>query len=151
MSQFINEIENIFRLKIPFDTVYTSVFLIKSEGRNILVDCATTSDDVNRYILPALAALGYSLSDVTAIVLTHNHGDHAGGLHHILELNPDIEVVTDARTITKDLSAYPLPGHTLDSIGVFDSRTNTLISGDGLQGAGVDKYRCSFAGQKRLS
>jgi glyoxylase-like metal-dependent hydrolase (beta-lactamase superfamily II) len=33
-------------------------------------------------------------------------------------------------------------GHTKDCIGVLDSRTGALISGDGIQGAGVDKYRC---------
>jgi len=36
-----------------------------------------------------------------------------------------------------------LAGHTEDSIGVFDERTHTLITGDGLQGAGVDRYHCS--------
>ncbi len=35
-----------------------------------------------------------------------------------------------------------MKGHTLDCIGVFDQKNNTLISGDGLQGAGIGKYRC---------
>ena len=31
----------------------------------------------------------------------------------------------------------------MDCIGVLDERSRTLITGDGLQGAGVDKYPCS--------
>lgn len=37
-----------------------------------------------------------------------------------------------------------MKGHTIDCIGVLDERSGTLISGDGLQGAGVGKYRCSL-------
>ena len=39
-------------------------------------------------------------------------------------------------------------GHTLDSVGIYDSRTHTLIAGDGLQGAGVDRYPCSLASRE---
>lgn len=75
--------------------------------------------------------------------MTHKHGDHAGGRKRILSLAPNIEVVTDVRTLSHGISTYPMAGHTVDFIGVFDERSHTLISGDGLQGAGVDKYRCS--------
>ena len=141
-ATFCEQIKDIYRLKIPFDTVYTSVFLIKTVEKKILFDCATTADDVDTYIVPALGELGYFLSDVDMIVLSHSHEDHAGGRERILELAPRIEIVTDVRPLCKGVSTYPLPGHTADSIGVLDERTHTLLSGDGLQGAGVDKYRC---------
>ena len=144
MLEFKKEIGNIYRLKVPFDTVYTSVFFIDSDEKKILVDCATWQSDVDEIIAPALASLGYSLIEIDAIVLTHKHGDHAGGLGRILELHPSIEVVSAPCDMTENLSTYPLPGHTNDSIGVFDKKSGTLISGDGLQGAGVDKYRCSL-------
>ena len=144
-NRFLEEIQGIYRLRIPFDTVYTSVFLIKANDKSILVDCATTAYDVDSYILPTLRAMGCGLTDVDMLVLTHRHGDHAGGMTHILELAPRIDIVSEMHTLCKDLSIYPLAGHTKDSIGVLDTRTGTLISGDGLQGAGVGKYRCYVA------
>ena len=141
---FEKEIEHIYRLKIPFDTVYTSVFLVEQEGEAVMVDCATTPFDVEEYIIPALAERGYALSSLKAIVITHGHEDHAGGLPHILTLAPNLPVVREKVVIWENLYTYPLPGHTVDFIGLYDSRTNTLISGDGLQGAGVDKYRCAL-------
>ena len=144
MTTFIKETDGIYRLKIPFDTVYTSVFLIESDKGRILVDCATTREDVEGYILPALAERGLSLCDVDFLVLTHTHGDHAGGLDTVLAIAPEIEVVreSDMRELAPKIYTYALPGHTFDLTGVLDERTSTLISGDGIQGAGVDKYRC---------
>ena len=142
MSGFYEEVEGIYRLKIPFDTVYTSVFLIKAPSRVILVDCATTARDVEDVILPALAELGYTPTDVDTLVLTHRHGDHAGGMETLLHHAPQLEVVTDIRALADGVCTYPMGGHTKDCIGVFCTRTGTLISGDGIQGAGVDKYRC---------
>jgi glyoxylase-like metal-dependent hydrolase (beta-lactamase superfamily II) len=142
MSGFYEETKGIYRLRVPFENIYTSVFLIMSEENKILADCGTTAYDVDSVILPALSELGYTLADLNMLVLTHHHGDHAGGLARIREIAPNIEVVTDVREIFENVSTYALPGHTEDSIGILDERTGTLISGDGLQGAGVDKYRC---------
>ena len=142
MNEFIEETHEIYRLRVPFEAIYTSVFLIKTPADIILVDCAMTDKDVDYCIVPALKKMGYNLSDVGILVLTHSHRDHAGGLERVLSLSPGIEVVTDVRTICDEICTYPLSGHTEDSIGVLDIRSHTLISGDGLQGAGVDKYRC---------
>ena len=139
---FEREAEGIFRLKVPFEGIYTSVFLLETDEGAILVDCATTDADVEDWILPALAARGYAPNDLSAIVLTHRHEDHAGGLVCLLRHAPKLAVIADARQIADGVSTYPLPGHTEDMIGVLDERTRTLITGDGLQGAGVDKYRC---------
>ena len=143
-TNFYKEVEGIYRLRVPFENIYTSVFLITENEKNILVDCATTPDDVDLHIVPALKALGLETSDISAIVITHKHGDHAGGLERILELEPRIEVVREARAVTECISTCALNGHTLDCIGILDCRTCTLISGDAIQGAGVDKYRCSL-------
>ena len=48
--EFIEVINGIYRLKGPFEAIYTSVFLIKSPSGTILVDCATTDKDVDEYI-----------------------------------------------------------------------------------------------------
>lgn len=144
MIGFYNEAGAIYRLKVPFERIYTSVFLIDTEEAKILMDCATTAEDVDRYILPALKSFGYDLSEIDAIVISHRHEDHAGGLKRITELAPSIKVITEIRPLPKGLSIYPLPGHTKDCIGILDEGSHTLISVDGIQGEGIDKYRCSL-------
>lgn len=118
------------------------MFLIKTPKSTILVDTASSNNDVDLYILPALKQMKYELRHIDMLIITHSHGDHAGGIKRIAELAPNIELVTDARRLTSDISTYCLSGHTEDCIGVLDERTGTLISGDGLQGAGIGKYRC---------
>ena len=141
-NEFYKEAEGIYRLRVPFEGIYTCVFLIEASGKRILVDCAMTEHDVEDVILPALEKSGYVPTEIDTLVLTHRHGDHAGGLETLLRHAPQIEVVTDIRTLADGILTYPLPGHTKDCLGVLDTRTGTLISGDGLQGAGVDKYPC---------
>ena len=148
MISFEREYEGVYRLKIPFETLYTSVFLILAD-RPILVDCATTAEDVERNLLPALEAVGYGLTDISMLVLTHQHTDHAGGLSRILELAPEIRVICgEICQISDGIFTYPMAGHTADCIGVLDEAHHTLLSGDGLQGAGVDKYRCNVKSQE---
>lgn len=145
MEEFQREIENIYRLKVPFETIYTSVFLVKTEGGNVLVDCATYASDVDEYILPALNQVGLHLTDIACLILTHYHSDRAGGRARVLELVPNMKIVqNEDGNLLSDISVYALKGHTLDCIGVFDKKSKTLITGDGLQGAGIGKYRCSL-------
>ncbi len=142
-NKFLKETDGIYRLKVPFEDLYTSVFLICSEGGNMLVDCATTSRDADEYIEPALGSLGMTFSDIDCVIVTHLHGDHAGGLGRILQKEPKIHVVRTVEELN-GAEIYPMCGHTKDFIGVLSLPTGTLISGDGLQGAGVGKYRCSL-------
>lgn len=143
---FEKEIGDIYRLKIPFDgDVYTSVFLIRTEQGNVLVDCATCAGDVDEYILPALGGAGLKLADIIYLVLTHKHADHIGGKTRALELAPNIEIVQANRPISLNgITMYEMKGHTLDCIGILDERSGTLITDDGLQGYGVGKFRCSL-------
>ena len=146
---FQKEIGDIYRLKVPFENLYTSVFIIKKPVGNVLVDCATYDSDVDEYILPALKSASLSISDVDYLVLTHAQGDHAGGLKRILHYNSNIKVVKSGDEFSIDaIRLYALKGHTLDCVGVFDESTGTLISGDGLQGAGIGKYRCSITSKE---
>ena len=147
-AHFETVVDGIYRLKVPFDTVYTSVFLVTSGSGAILVDCATTDEDVDGYIVSALRDMDIELTDINSVVVTHNHSDHAGGLRRILCHAPNIEVVREPRQIFDGICAYPMCGHANEMIGLFDPRTGTLISGDGLQGAGVDKYR-AYAENKK--
>ena len=53
----------------------TNVFLIKAPGRNILVDTA-----FGGVIFDKMEKLGVKPDQVDAVLLTHMHGDHIGGL-----------------------------------------------------------------------
>ena len=143
MNGFKEEVSGIYRLRVPFGKIYTSVFLIKDEGKNILVDTATTDLDIDNYVIPALRALGIQPCDITNVVITHNHADHAGGLPRLLFYAKGAEIVKHQTSLSKSVCTCSLPGHTGNFIGVLDMRSATLISGDGLQGAGVDIYRTS--------
>lgn len=136
--------EGLRRLDIPFDSLYTSVFLIEGD-RPILIDSATTKDDVEEIILPALAACGVTAETEGYLMVTHRHGDHNGGTESLLAALPRFTLRTLAAGETLGaLEAVPLGGHTLDSMGYFDTRTRTLLTGDGLQFYGVGKYGCSI-------
>lgn len=141
-SGFYEEVNGIYRLRVPFDCIYTSVFLIRGSEGTFLVDSATTADDVDKCIVPSLNALGIKITDIDGIIITHSHSDHSGGLTRILSYVPNVEVIRHEQWICSNVLTYSMPGHTPDCLGVLDVRSHTLISADGLQGAGVGKYRC---------
>ena len=140
---FAKQVEGIYRLKVPFEDLYTSIFLLKTDYGNMLVDCATYDSDIDKYLVPALQNLGLCLTGVEYLVVTHSHCDHAGGKNRILEIVPNVKIIDKSiDNIFNCLTVCELKGHTIDCIGVFDERSGTLISADALQGAGVGKYRC---------
>ena len=135
--------DGLWRLDIPFDHLYTSVFLLDGE-RPILIDAATTRDDVQTRILPALREAGVAESEGT-LLLTHRHGDHSGGTPFLLEALPAwrLAVLSPQKSLGR-VTAISVGGHTVDSIGYYDEATGTLLPGDGLQFFGVGKYGCSI-------
>ena len=65
---------------------------------NVLIDsggCAGTVDDT---LLPALAALGITLTDIHWLALTHAHGDHVGGAARLRALSPKLRVAAFIRS-----------------------------------------------------
>lgn len=155
----------LYRLKIPFENIYTTVyFALTSEGC-ALIDSGTYPDDVYRYILPALSDLGIGEADVKHLLLTHDHGDHSGGIARLAECLPNAKVsacftkrvdftpLSDGEILLGRLQVIYLFGHTKNCVGYFDLLTKTLLSGDCLQLDGVDKYRngIAYADEYRMS
>ena len=141
-SVFKKATENILRLDIPFDHLYTSVFLILGDTP-IIVDSATTREDVSCRILPALDAMGIQCA---RLLITHRHGDHNGGTPFLLAARPKIAPLTlGDNACFENVKALLLGGHTEDSMGYYDTRTKTLLCGDALQFYGVGKYGCSIS------
>jgi len=62
--------------------------LLEADGRRLLIDTGARADTVLRNV----TELRVDLSDVTDLVLTHNHGDHTGGLitlrRELMKKNP---------------------------------------------------------------
>ncbi len=142
---FKKESNNIYRLEIPFDDIYTSVFLLNGD-EPLLIDSGTTEEDVNQILIPALSAIGFDKDTRGSLLATHHHSDHDGGAEHLLNRFPYVSklALEDGETLGA-VTAYSLFGHTSDSMGYMDTRTNALICGDALQFYGISKYGCSVA------
>ena len=143
--------DGVYRILIPFEDLHTTVYIVLSPEGAALIDAATYPEDITSYVLPALEMLG--IVKVTHILLTHHHGDHAGGLPRLIEAFPEAAVCSmtpfdlpgfrlleDGEQVMQRLQTLHLPGHTRLSCGYLDLPTGTLLSGDCLQLAGVGKY-----------
>jgi 7,8-dihydropterin-6-yl-methyl-4-(beta-D-ribofuranosyl)aminobenzene 5'-phosphate synthase len=66
--------------------------LIRYRGQTILFDGGTSP-----VILEHNAeALGVDLTEVDTVVLSHSHGDHTGGINHVVAVNPDVAIYVPA-------------------------------------------------------
>lgn len=73
--------------KMGFDWTHPSdcnVYLLESQGELALIDTGT-GDSVD-WICAEIVSLGFSLSQLTTIFLTHIHADHAGGAALLKEM-----------------------------------------------------------------
>ncbi len=135
---FQKEFDGIYRLCIPFEAIYTTVFALNEGEKWMLCDTATTDFDVENHILPALNNLGVTPD---YIFCSHAHSDHAGGLPSLRIAFPDARIITAPTVLFDRFEVLKLKGHTEDSLGIFDRKTKTLLSFDCLQQRGIDKYR----------
>lgn len=146
---------DIHRLVVPFLDIYTTVLFVNTPEGTVLFDTATYPEDIDKYIVPAMNELGITANELKYVVISHNHRDHAGGLARFAELYPntvicagsancgervpgrEIKVLAEGDTLAGVLTAFSMPGHTSDCVGIFDTRTKTLLSGDALQLYGI--------------
>ena len=145
--------EGIYRILVPFEELYTTVYAAVGEEGVALIDSATYPSDIRNYILPALRELGISDDAVKYILLSHLHGDHAGGATELCRALPNavprafepcdlpgLSMLSDSEILLGFLQAVKLPGHAHHSGGFLDLRHGTLLSADCLQLYGVGKY-----------
>src|SRR6478735_1645347 len=62
--------------------------LVEAAGRRVLFDTGNNGD----VLAENAAALGIDLSKIDFAVISHRHGDHMGGLAHLLGVKPDVKV-----------------------------------------------------------
>jgi ribonuclease J len=73
------------------------------DGRLLVVDCGVLFPEADQpgvdLILPDFSSIADRLDDIEAVVLTHGHEDHIGGIPYLLRLKPDIPLVGSRFTL----------------------------------------------------
>lgn len=142
--------DHISCFKVPYKDIFVGIYILRTEKGTVLFDTAACDADVDNYIAPALQQLGV---EPTHIFISHHHKDHSGGLARAAALFPNAEIWSrsnalkeqypnihcheDGEMLLDVLQVVTVPGHTADSAGLLDKRTNTLVSGDSLQLYGI--------------
>ncbi len=128
---------------------FVSAYVLARGSEVAVVDTGTS--DSRDAILAGLDAMSVTPAMVRHIVLTHNHGDHAGGLAGLeTDLSnatvyagaADIGSIRSSLTLTEvddgdevfGMGIIGTPGHTPGSISLFDTVTGILVAGDAITG-----------------
>ncbi|VEG25463.1 Putative ribonuclease J Rv2752c [Actinomyces howellii] len=73
------------------------------DGKLLIIDCGVLFPEEDQpgvdLILPDFSYIEDRLDDVVAMVLTHGHEDHIGGVPYLLRLRPDIPLVGSELTL----------------------------------------------------
>ncbi len=157
---FCAVVQDVFSLTLPMEDLTTAVYLFRTEQGAVLLDTGNDAHDVENAIVPALAEMGLTLSDLAACVVSHAHGDHAGGVRALHALCPSlpfyagdvsclppdavVRAVAADCTLCGSLRLMRLAGHTRDCIGIYHLPTRTLFSVDALQQRGIGRYGLSI-------
>ncbi|CAN5264414.1 hypothetical protein BH23ACT9_BH23ACT9_14340 [soil metagenome] len=137
---------------LPVGTVdlgFVAAYVVQRDGQAVVIDTGVA--DSEQAILDVLSSMGLAWSDVSDVVLTHSHPDHAGSLSAVADAAPDatmwggeddipqmqaprqIQVLADGDMVM-DLRTIATPGHTPGHLSMFHPGTGTLFSGDALNG-----------------
>lgn len=128
---------------------FVSAYVLVRGSEVAIVDTGTS--DSRDAILAGLDAMSVGPEMVRHIVLTHNHGDHAGGLAGLeADLSgatvyagaADIGSIQSSLTLTEvndgdevfGMGIIGTPGHTPGSISLFDTASGILVAGDAING-----------------
>jgi len=84
------------QIKILFDSIASDNRFSTGWGVSYLVNGKVLFDTGERSdkLLRNMKNMGIALSDIEAIVISHDHWDHRGGLWGILKKNPELKVYT---------------------------------------------------------
>jgi 7,8-dihydropterin-6-yl-methyl-4-(beta-D-ribofuranosyl)aminobenzene 5'-phosphate synthase len=88
MKKIICVVENTARRGSPFWGEHGLSYVIESDHGCVLFDTGQTGS----VLLHNLALLGRSLTDIDALILSHAHHDHTGGLAIVLSQRPGLPI-----------------------------------------------------------
>ena len=101
-------IEGIHRVdEASSNMAHSNVYLVINGKELTVVDTGTPGNA--KKIVEYVQKIGYQPSDVTAIVLTHFHMDHAGSAKNLKDLLPNAKVATHAEDADYVEGKKPLP------------------------------------------
>jgi len=154
MKNFEKISEHLYRTTLSYKDIFTTVYLLEAATGYVLFDAASFDEDFD-ILYPMLTQMGVTRENLKYIFISHNHTDHAGGLKRLITAFPETTIVSRSEKLAQKYENYrvfapvlgdmlletfrviPIPGHTADSAALFDTRTNTLITGDCLQLYGI--------------
>ena len=84
-THFERVADSVYLLRVPHGGTTTGVILLRGE-ENYLIDAAGNAEEVEEYVVPALAELSLTPSDIACLVCTHTHADHIGGFARLRAL-----------------------------------------------------------------
>jgi len=154
MAEILKVCDHIYRVTMPYKDIFTTVYTLNTPKGAILFDAGSFDSDLEEFILPLLEAAGIGAEALKYVFISHNHKDHSGGLNRLLEVFPQVRIASLSETLREKYSSrfcyleegellldtfrvIAIPGHTIDSAALLDTRTNTLITGDCLQQQGI--------------
>ena len=104
---------------------------------------------------PVIDFLKHAQLKLTAILITHHHWDHTGGVEALLAQYPNVDVCgpeTSCKHITRPLADHDtigvlgetfrvlaVPGHTLDHLAFYNEESALLFCGDTLFAGGCGR------------
>ena len=111
-----------------------NMMVIDHAGQLLVIDCGVLFPDEHQpgidLILPDFAPIIERLDDIQAVVLTHGHEDHIGGVPYLLRHKPDLPLVGSQLTLAlveAKLREHRITPYTLavtegqrERLGVFD-------------------------------
>lgn len=108
-----------------------NTFLVKIKDKYILFD-AGLGLDKGGVMLDKLTLLNLRPEDISAVCITHCHGDHIGGLVSKGEpVFPNAEIYC----ADKELKAFKNDALTKEMVKVYDTRLHPFTAGDTIMGA----------------
>jgi glyoxylase-like metal-dependent hydrolase (beta-lactamase superfamily II) len=132
------------------DVGIVSAYVLARGGEAAIVDTGVGGSEDD--IAAGLERLGLDWSAVGHLIITHQHGDHAGSAAAVLDAAPDatgyagaadIPAISVPRPLTAvddgdrvfDLAIVATPGHTAGHIAALDEASGVLVAGDALNTA----------------
>lgn len=157
--------DDLHLVKQPLEGIFTGVVVITGRNSVGVVDSGIETTPTE-YVFPLLLELGYEPAKIDYLVNTHSHSDHIGGNRVLREKTKakvavhqlDVDAVGKVDLKLKDGDTVRLgdrsfqvvhtPGHTAGSICLYDERSQTLLTGDSVQGRGVEEGKMYLAGSR---